>query len=47
MKERWAASGAQLHYYQLDGAPVWSGAGHLDCPELRAATATLFAGEPA
>ncbi|MEW6023372.1 MAG: hydrolase 2, exosortase A system-associated [Pseudomonadota bacterium] len=46
LKERWAADGAQLHYYQLDGAPEWSGAGHLDCPELRAATATLFAGEP-
>jgi len=47
MGERWAAGGAQLHYRQFEGAPLWSGAGHLDCPELREATATLFAGEPA
>ncbi len=46
MQARWAAGGAQLHYYQLEGAPDWSGAGHLDCPELRAATASVFAGEP-
>ncbi len=47
MKERWAEAGVELHYRQLEGSPDWSGPGHLDCPALRDATSTLFAGDPA
>ena len=45
LQERWAGAGVALHYRQLDGNPAWSGAGHLDCPELREATTSLFAGD--
>lgn len=44
---RWGAAGSDLHFHPLDGAPVWSGAGELDLPELREATCTLFSGDPA
>ena len=49
MKERWAEAGVALHYRQFEGGPGWSAdantAGHLDCPELREATTSLFAGD--
>jgi len=47
LAERWRPLGASLHFHPLDGSPLWSGDGELDCPELRAATCALFSGEPA
>lgn len=44
--ERWGAAGAALHFHPLEGTPDWNGVGELDLPELRAATCSLFSGDP-
>ena len=46
LAERWRPAGASLHFHLLEGAPLWSGVGELDCPALRAATSALFSGDP-
>ena len=45
--ERWAGAGAGLHFHPLEGSPPWNGPGELDLPDLRAATCSLFFGDPA
>jgi exosortase A-associated hydrolase 2 len=47
LAERWGPFGAALHFYPLEGSPQWSGCGELDLPDLRAATCSLFSGDPA
>ena len=47
LAERWGPAGAALHFHPLEGAPQWSGCGELDLPDLRAATCSLFSGDPA
>jgi exosortase A-associated hydrolase 2 len=46
LQQRWAGSGATLHFHALEGVPFWTGQ-YPECPALIDATSAAFTGQDA